>query len=69
MNATAPSPFLISKDEAGVFRVTIRQTRYNSQNYPLVTATMIDETFKSATAARAYICSQFKADAADISLR
>jgi hypothetical protein len=68
MTKTAVRPFLISKDETGVFRVTIRNTRYNSQNYPLVTTTMIDETFKSATAARSYIRTEFKAEATDISL-
>jgi hypothetical protein len=68
MTKIAPRPFLISKDEAGVFRVTIRNTRYNSQNYPLVTTTLIDETFKSATAARTYIRAEFKAAATDISL-
>jgi hypothetical protein len=66
--ATAPRPFLISKDEAGLYRVTIRVTRYNSQNFPLVTATLIDETFKSATAARTYIRTEYKAAANDISV-
>jgi hypothetical protein len=47
-------PFLIAKDEAGQFRITIRSTRFNSVGYPLVTATLQPETFKTATAARAY---------------
>jgi len=32
-------PFLISKVEDGSYRLTVRETRYNSQNYPIVTAT------------------------------
>ena len=56
-------PFLIAKDESGAFRITIRETRYNSQNYPLVTSTLQAETFKTATAARAYAKAHFGAEA------
>jgi hypothetical protein len=56
-------PFLISKDAEGVVRLTIRETRYNSQNYPLVTSTMYADTFKTATAARAYAKEHFGAEA------
>ncbi len=31
-------PYLITKDEEGNFRLTVRETRYSSQGYPLVTA-------------------------------
>lgn len=51
---TRMRPFLIERDEQGSFRLTVRETRYNSQNYPIVTATRIDETFPSAAAARTY---------------
>ncbi len=47
-------PFLIAKDAEGAVRLTIRETRYNSQNYPIVTSTLQPETFKTATAARAH---------------
>ena len=47
-------PFLITKDEEGFVRITTRATRYNSQNYPLVTSTLQPETFKTAMAARAF---------------
>lgn len=47
-------PFLIAKDEEGAFRITVRETRLNSQRYPLVTSTLQPETFKTATAARAF---------------
>jgi hypothetical protein len=55
-------PFLIAKDEEGQFRLTVRETRYNSQGYPLVTATPVDETFKSATAARTHAKEHFGAE-------
>jgi hypothetical protein len=45
-------PFLIAKDENGDFRLTVRETRFNSQGYPLVTSILQDETFPTATAAR-----------------
>lgn len=47
-------PFLIAKDDAGVFRITVRETRLNSQRYPIVTSTLQPETFKTATAARTF---------------
>ena len=47
-------PFLITKDAEGVVRLTIRETRYNSQNYPIVTSTQHPDSFKTATAARAF---------------
>lgn len=62
MSRIPVKPFLIAKDEDGQFRLTVRETRYNSQNYPLVTATMQDESFKSATAARAYAKEHFGAE-------
>ena len=56
-------PYLIAKGEDGAFRLTVRETRYNSQNYPLVTATPVDATFRSAMAARAHAREQFGAEA------
>jgi len=62
-------PFLILKDEEGQFRLTVRETRYNSQGYPLVTATEVDETFKSATAARTHAKEHFGAEAGQFALK
>ena len=56
-------PFLIAKDVEGVVRLTVRETRYNSQNYPLVTATLQPEAFKTAKAARAFAMENFGAEA------
>ena len=55
-------PFLIDKDEQGAFRLTVRETRFKSQNYPLVTSTLQPETFKTATAARAHAKAHFGAE-------
>lgn len=54
-------PFLINKDADGNFRLTVRTTRYNSQGYPLITALLQDELFKTATAARAFAQEHFGA--------
>ncbi len=63
MSREIVKPFLIAKDEEGQFRLTIRETRYNSQGYPLVTATPVEEAFKSATAARTHAKENFGAEA------
>lgn len=62
MSRKPVQPFLIAKDGEGQFRLTVRETRYNSQHYPLVTSTLQDETFKSATAARAFAKEHFGAE-------
>jgi hypothetical protein len=54
MSRTAIKPFLLTKDEEGRYTLTVRETRYNSQGYPLVTSTPVDGSFKSANAARAH---------------
>ena len=54
MSRTPAAPFLISKDEEGKFRITLLTTRYNSQNYPLVTSSLQPELLRSAMAARAH---------------
>lgn len=69
MSRTPVRPFLIAKDEEGTFRITIRKTRYNSQNYPLVTSTPQAEAFKTATAARNYAKEHFGAEAGDFATK
>jgi hypothetical protein len=39
MSKAILKPFLINKDEEGRVRLTVRETRYNMQNYPIVSAT------------------------------
>lgn len=62
MSRTPIRPFLIAKDEEGQFRITIRNTRFNSQNYPVVTSSLQPETFKSAMAARGHAKREFGAE-------
>ena len=67
---TAPlRPYLIAQDDTGQFRITIRETRYNSQGYPLVKATLQDEAFKSVHAARTYAREHFGAQAGQFALK
>ena len=69
MSKTPVRPYLIAKDAEGDFRLTIRETRYNSQHYPLVTSTLQADKFKTASAARAYVREQFGAVATDVALK
>ncbi|EQB32343.1 hypothetical protein [Sphingobium ummariense] len=62
MSRQAVKPYLISKDEDGNFRLTIRDTRYNSQGYPLVTSTLQEDLFATATAARNAARDKFNAE-------
>ena len=56
-------PFRINKDEDGRVRLTVRETRYNSWNYPIITATLQPETFRTAAEARAHAREHFGAEA------
>jgi hypothetical protein len=62
-------PFLIAKDEEGNFRLTVRETRFNSQGYPLVTSTLQDETFPTATAARNHAKATYGAEAGQFAVK
>ena len=62
-------PFLIEKNPEGLVRLTVRETRYNSQGYPWVLPTPVEELFKSIAAARAYAVEQFGAKAGEFSSR
>ena len=62
-------PFLIAKDEEGNVRLTIRETRFNSQGYPLITETRLEESFKTATAARAHAKDHFGAEPGQFAIK
>ncbi|OYW50679.1 MAG: hypothetical protein B7Z34_04475 [Novosphingobium sp. 12-62-10] len=62
MSRDTIKPFLINKDEEGNFRLTVRETNYNSQGYPLVKSHMQIELFKTATAARNHARDVFRAE-------
>ena len=63
------APYLINKDEDGLFRLTVRETRYNSQGYPWVTPRLIEERFKTAAAARAHAIEHFSAKAGEFTTK
>ncbi|KRB79867.1 hypothetical protein ASE00_19415 [Sphingomonas sp. Root710] len=61
MSRVPVKPFLITSSGPGEFRLTVRKTRYNSQNYPLVELVLQDEVFHSMNAARAFAREHFGA--------
>lgn len=63
MSDEATRPFLITQDNDGNFRLTVRDIRYNSQGYPIVTGTLQDELFVTAAAAKTFARGQFQAKA------
>jgi hypothetical protein len=69
MSRIIPKPFLIAKDEEGAFRITVREVRYNSQQYPIVTSTLQPENFESAHAARAFAKQHHGAIAGDFAAK
>jgi hypothetical protein len=62
MSRTPVRPYLINKDEEGRVRITIRETRFNSQGYPLISESLVEESFATATAARSYAKEHFGAE-------
>jgi hypothetical protein len=62
-------PFLIEQEGQAGYRLFVRNTRYNSQNYPIVTAEKVDEIFPSASAARTYAKAHFGAIAGQFVLK
>jgi hypothetical protein len=69
MSRDIPRPYLITKDEDGVVRLTVRETRFNGQGYPLVTETRLEESFKTATAARNHAKEHFGAETGQFSTK
>ena len=61
MSTTPVKPFLIAKNERGEVLLTHRETHYNSQGFPWVTQTRIEQTFESVAKARAYAGEHFGA--------
>lgn len=62
-------PFLIAKEDDGSYRLTVRETRYNSQNYPIVTSKPVPETFETTAKARAYAKEHFGAETGEFALK
>lgn len=62
-------PFLISRDDEGHVRLSVRDVRYNSQGYPLVTDVLQDTLFETVSAARSFAKLHFNAIAGQYELR
>ena len=62
-------PFLIQGQPDGTFRLTVRDIRYNSQGYPVVTGTMQDEVFATSAAAKNFARANFDAKAGQYATR
>jgi hypothetical protein len=62
-------PFLIAKDEDGEVRLTVRETRFNSQGYPWVTQRLVEQAFASAAAARKHAVDEYGAKAGEFATR
>ena len=69
MSRVVMRPYLVAKDEAGAYQVTVRTMRRNSQGYPLHTSELLAETFPTATSARAHLRERYGAQAADIAIK
>lgn len=69
MSRTPVRPYLITKDEEGIFRVTVRTTRFNSQGYPLVSSETLDDEFKTQTAARTFVKESYRAETSEIATK
>jgi hypothetical protein len=55
-------PYLIAREEeSGEYLLILRETRFNSQNYPLVKETPQPERFGTVAAARAFAKAEFGA--------
>ena len=67
---TAPlKPFLIAKDEDGQVRLTVRETRHNSQGYAWTMNRVVEQVFASASAARLYAAAEFGAKPGEFASR
>lgn len=63
MSSDIPRPFLIQKDAEGSWRLTVRDVRYNSQGYPIVTSVLQETVFETSAAAKNFARANFDAKA------
>ncbi|UIJ46530.1 hypothetical protein LZK98_06155 [Sphingomonas cannabina] len=69
MSRVPVRPYLITKDDEGVYRVTVRTTRFNSQGYPLVSSEVLGDAFRTQTAAKAFVREEYRAEANEIATK
>ena len=66
MSRIPVKPYLVAKDEHGVFRITVRTTRHNSQGYPLVSSELLENEFPTQMLARTFVRQTYKAETSEI---
>ena len=59
---TPVKPFLIQPDDEGRVRLTVRTTRFNRWNFPIVHSEVVGESFATAAAARAHARDNYGAE-------
>lgn len=69
MSRVPVRPYLVTKSDDARYRITLRTTRFNSQGYPLVSSEVLDDSFRTQTAAKAYVRQEFNAQASDIAIK
>ena len=62
-------PFVIAKDENGQVRLTVWETRHNSQGYLWVTNQLVEQPFASTSEARSYAVEEFGAKPGEFASR
>jgi hypothetical protein len=65
----AVKPFLIETDDDGRVHLTVRKTRYNRWNFPIVDCAAVEETFATVAAARAHAKEHFGAQAGEFATK
>jgi hypothetical protein len=63
MTSRTTKPFLLTRDEEGHVRLTLRELRHNSQNYPYWVSSLCDERFETVRAARDHAKERYGASA------
>ena len=63
MTTQTTKPFLLTRDEEGHVRLTVRELRRNSQNYPYYVSSLLDERFTTVREARDHAKETFGAAA------
>ena len=69
MSREVVRPYLVQKQEEGDYRVTVRLTRFNSQGYPIVSSELLNDVFKTQTAAKNFVREQYRAENTDIATK
>lgn len=69
MSREVVRPYLVLKHDEGNYRVTVRQTRFNSQGYPIVSSELLSDVFKTQTAAKTFVREQYRAENSDIATK